>query len=164
MKKINTKKIALAGVIGALYIILSLLTLPISSGIIQIRIAEGLTILPLFFGEAVIGVFVGCLLANIINGCAIFDIVFGSIITLISAILTYYIGKKTKDNKLQFILGGLFPVILNSFLLPLIWVYVYKEIEYIYIVQVVFLLISQSISVYGIGYIVKKSVNKIYKN
>ena len=44
-----TKIIVRAGLIAGLYVVLSLLTLPIASGAIQFRLSEALTILPLFF-------------------------------------------------------------------------------------------------------------------
>ena len=54
----KTKKIVLSGIIGGLYVVLSLLTLPVASGAIQFRVSEGLTLLPLFFIEAVGGLLI----------------------------------------------------------------------------------------------------------
>lgn len=78
-----------AAVIAALYVVLTLVFAPISFGEsgIDIRIAEMLNVLPFFLGEAVPGLFVGCLLANILGGGIIWDIIFGSLATLVGAVL-----------------------------------------------------------------------------
>jgi uncharacterized membrane protein len=54
----------------------------------QIRVAEALTVLPFLTRAAVPGLFVGCLLANIFGGLGWQDIVFGSLLTLVAAVLT----------------------------------------------------------------------------
>ena len=160
----KTKKIVRAGIIGGLYVVLSLLTLPIASGAIQFRVSEALTLLPLFFVEAIPALFVGCMLSNLISGCMALDIVLGSLITLVASILTFIVGKMLKKSWLKVLIGGLFPVILNALFLPIIWVVCYGAIEYVYYLQVLFLLISQSLSVYLIGspmyFTLKKRIEK----
>ena len=147
----KTKKIVRAGIVGGLYVVLSLITLPIASGAIQFRISEALTLLPLFFVEAIPALFVGCMLSNLITGCMALDIILGSLITLVASILTYMVGKFIKQGWLMVCLGGLFPVILNAIFLPVIWLVCYGALEYVYYLQVIFLLISQSLSVYLLG-------------
>ena len=80
-KKLSLKDLTTAGLIAALYVLLTYLVnlLGLASGVIQIRISEALTILPVFTWAAVPGLFVGCLLANLLTGCALWDIVFGSL-------------------------------------------------------------------------------------
>lgn len=147
----STKILVRAGLISALYVVLSLITFPIASGAIQFRISEALTILPLFFIEAVPALFVGCLLSNFITGCMVFDVLFGSLITLVASLLTYLTGILIKNIKLSLVIGGIFPVILNALFLPLIWLLA-GVIEYAYWVQVGILLISQALSVYLLGF------------
>ncbi len=147
----TTKIIVRAGLIAGLYVVLSLLTLPVASGAIQFRLSEALTILPLFFIEAVPALFVGCMLSNLISGCMLLDVILGSVITLVASILTYFIGRLIKNTPLKIIIGGFFPVILNAFFLPVLWIAIYGAIEYVYILQVLFLIISQSLSIYGFG-------------
>lgn len=147
----STKILVRAGLISALYVVLSLITFPIASGAIQFRISEALTVLPLFFIEAVPALFVGCLLSNFITGCMVFDVLFGSLITLVASILTYLTGRIIKNTKLSLVIGGIFPVILNALFLPLIWLLA-GVIEYAYWVQVGILLISQALSVYLLGF------------
>ena len=160
-----TKIIVRAGLIAGLYVVLSLLTLPVASGAIQFRLSEALTVLPLFFIEAIPALFVGCMLSNLISGCMLLDVILGSLITLVSAVLTYFVGKTVKNVPLKIVIGGFFPVALNAFFLPIIWVAIYGAIEYVYMLQVVFLLISQSISIYGFGtplyFAIKKHQNKL---
>jgi uncharacterized membrane protein len=84
----NTRSLVKASLIGSLYCVIVLIFAPLSFGPVQIRIAESLTLLPYIWIEAVPGLFVGCVLANLIGGFGILDVVFGSIATLIAAILT----------------------------------------------------------------------------
>jgi len=157
----TTKKLARAGIVGALYVALSMIAFPVASGFIQFRVGEALTILPLLFPETAVGLFIGCALTGLITACPVIDIVFGSLVTLISGIITAVIGKKVKKVGLKFFLGGLFPVILNAFLLPLIWYWCYGKLELVYGLQALSLLISQSVAVYGVGAIVYFSIKKI---
>ena len=147
----SARIIVRAGLIAGLYVVLSLITFPVASGFIQFRLSEALTLLPLFFLEAVPALFVGCALSNLITGCTALDVVFGSLITLIAGLITYAVGKIFKSTPLKIIFGGLAPVVLNAIFLPLVWLWAYGQIEFIYIVQVAFLTVSQTLSVYGAG-------------
>ena len=159
-----TKIIVRAGLIAGLYVVLSLLTMPIASGAIQFRLSEALTILPLFFAEAIPALFVGCMLSNLITGCMALDIILGSVITLVASALTFLVGKLIKGSVLRILLGGFFPVVLNAFFLPILWIIIYGAIEYVYLLQVLFLLISQSISIYGVGTTLYLAIKKHQKN
>ena len=157
----TTKAITKCGIFAGLYIVLSLVVFPLASGVVQIRISEGLTLLPLIFPEAIIGVFIGCFFTNLITGCVILDCIFGSLITLTASVFTYLIGKVIKNFWLKFIIGGLFPILLNAFLLPVIWLVAYGTGEFVYIVQVAFVLLGQIISVYAFGYPILLATKKI---
>ena len=85
--------IAQAGIIAAVYVVLTVVFAPFSFKEIQVRISEMLTILPFFFPAAVPGVFIGCIIGNIIGGAVLPDVVFGSLATLIGAMGTYVIGR-----------------------------------------------------------------------
>ena len=155
---INQKKhktaygLALTGIVGALYIVLTLSFYPISFGPIQVRISELMSILPLFFGEAIVGLTIGCLISNLL-GNGILDIIFGTLATLISAICTYFIGKKVKNNILKFILGGFFPVILNAIIVPFTFLAL-TELKELYLISAIQVFIGQVLSVYGLGSVV----------
>ena len=103
----DTHSLARAGVIAALYVVLTLIFQPISFGAIQFRVAEALTLLPILTADAVPGLFVGCLLANALGGGVWFDVVLGSIATLLAALCT----RKFRDKP---ILAAIFPTIFNG--------------------------------------------------
>ena len=88
MKNKGTQFLAEAAVIGAIYVVLTLLFAPLSYGEIQIRFSEALTILPFFTPAAIPGLFVGCIIANLFGGAIPVDIIFGSIATLIGAVVS----------------------------------------------------------------------------
>ena len=161
MKLFNTKVIARCAIIGGLYVVLSLLTLPVASGAIQFRLSEGLTLLPLLFPESTIGLFVGCLLCNLISGLPFAEIIFGSLVTLLAGGFTLVIKYCRLNLSLKIIIGGLFPVLLNAFLLPLIWIYCYGALQNAYIVGALFLVISQAVAVYLVGTFMVLGINKL---
>ena len=146
----STKKITRAGLTACLYVVLSLITFPLASGAIQFRLSEALTLLPLFYIETVPALFVGCILINLITGCAILDVVLGSLITLLAGAMTYLTGRLIKGTAWKILIGGIFPVLLNALLLPLIWL-IYGTGQYVYILQCLFLFISQTVIIYGVG-------------
>ena len=84
----TTRRIVRGGLIAAAYAVLCMAFFTFSYGDVQFRISEALTVLPLLMPEAVPGLFVGCLLSNLLGGMGILDIVFGSLATLLAALLT----------------------------------------------------------------------------
>lgn len=105
--KINTKTLARAAVIAALYAAVTLLLQPISYGPMQLRVSEAMTLLPCLWPEAIPGLFVGCFLANLVGGYGIIDAVVGGSATLVAAILTYKLRGKPA-------LAALPPVLVNA--------------------------------------------------
>ena len=85
--------LAQSAIIAALYVALTLIFAPISFGVVQLRVAEALTILPLFTSAAIPGLFIGCVIANLFGGAIVMDVVFGSLATLIGAMLGYALRK-----------------------------------------------------------------------
>ncbi len=156
--KLKLRYLARAGVIAALYIILTLIAYPISFGPIQFRISEGLTLLPLFFVESIPALFVGCLISNIISSYGIFDIIFGSLTTLVAAVLTWLVGKHIKEHSLRVIIGGIFPVLLNAFIIPLI--IVFTSVEEAYWISVATIGGGEALSVYIFGTILYVIIDK----
>ncbi len=165
MKKWTTLMLARAGVFAALYVALTFACFPVASGLIQFRVSEMLTLLPLFYIEAIPALFIGCIISNLISGCVLWDILLGSIITLIAAIATYFIGKAFKNPAWRILLGGAFPVILNALFLPLIWWLAYGELSVGYWLNVAFLTLSQGVIIWGMGtalYFALQKLTKIY--
>ncbi|MFQ6007692.1 MAG: QueT transporter family protein [Candidatus Zixiibacteriota bacterium] len=110
MRKFSPRELATAGLIAALYTILSVVFLPISFGVYQVRIAEALTVLPFLTRAAIPGLYIGCLLANIFGGMGWLDIVFGPLITLAAAVLTRLAAHLSSDLS-SVLLAGL-PVVM----------------------------------------------------
>lgn len=88
--KFTTRQIALAGVVGALYAVLSYFAaiFGVAYGPVQFRFSEALCVLPFLFPAAAPGLFVGCLAANLLSPYGALDIVFGSLATLLAAVWT----------------------------------------------------------------------------
>ena len=105
--KFTTRSLTRAGVIAAIYVVLTMIFQPISFGAIQFRIAEALTLMPFLTADAVPGLFIGCLLANLLGGGVWFDVVLGSIATLLAALCT----RKFRDKPF---LAAIFPTIFNG--------------------------------------------------
>ena len=84
---ITTRKLAAAAVTGAAYAALTMLLAPISYGAIQCRVSEVLCILPFFIPCTAWGLFAGCAIANLLSAAGIFDVVFGSLATLLAALM-----------------------------------------------------------------------------
>ena len=110
--RISSRTIAIAAVVGAAYAALTVGLAPISYGAIQFRVSEVLCILPYFIPSTAWGLFIGCAIANILGG-GVLDIVFGSLATLLAALVTAWLGKKehTLGNS---VLACLQPVVFNA--------------------------------------------------
>ena len=154
-----------AGIIAALYVALTYAFGAISfNGILQIRPAEALCILPLFFPEAVPALFVGCILSNLASPFIIYDVPVGSAATLIAALGTYFTGRLIKNDIARFIIGGLFPVLANAFIIPIIIVYLcgdlcgYTIASVAYWVNFASLCATEGLWVYALGGILYFSI------
>lgn len=121
MFKRDTRFIVKAGVIAAIYIVLTLVMGETSFGPVQFRISEAMTILPFFMPEAIPGLFIGCFLANIFGGFGLIDIIFGSLTTLLAAYLTSKMPNKY--------LATLPPILLNAFIVA-IWISILSNLPY----------------------------------
>ena len=120
MKHNDARKLAVGGVIAALYVALTFVAAAfgLASGAIQVRLSEALTILPVFTATAVPGLTVGCILANLLTGCAPWDVVFGSLATLIGAVGTRLLKKNPY-------IACIPPVVSNAVIVPFVLQKVY---------------------------------------
>ena len=121
MKNKNALYITQAAMIAAIYVLLTYLVnaTGLASGVIQIRLSEALCVLPAFTPAAIPGLFIGCLISNLICGAVVWDVIFGSIATLLGAVFTYMLKKKSK---------WLLPVpaiIANTVIIPFVLTYAY---------------------------------------
>ncbi len=113
-KMMNTRSLCIGAAIAGLYAALTLLLAPISYGNLQCRVSEALTLLPVVFPEAIPGLTVGCLIANLIGSSTPWDIVFGTLATLLAALLTWA-TRHTRWTRLRLpILSAVWPVAVNA--------------------------------------------------
>ena len=117
MRKISVLFVTQAAVIAAMYVVLTFVSssMGLASGEIQIRLSEMLVILPAFTPAAIPGLILGCLLSNLLTGCTVIDIVFGSLATLIAAVLSYQL----RNHKYP-LLVTVPPVVANMIVVPFI--------------------------------------------
>ena len=153
----SVKKLTFGAAIAAIYAALTIFLAPISYGPLQCRISEALCILPVLSPTAVWGLFVGCLVANIFTGSLV-DVIFGSLTTLIAAILTY----KTRKN---IYIAMIFPVVLNALIVGSYLAIIYGGIPII--LSMLYVGVGQAVSCYVIGiplYKLIKNKNLIKKD
>ena len=116
----KTKKLTMASLIAALYVMLTLLArlFGLDSGAIQLRFSEALCILPIFTPAAIPGLFAGCLLSNILAGAVVWDVIFGSLATLLGAIGTRLLRKNPY-------LAVIPPILANTLIIPFVLSFAY---------------------------------------
>lgn len=86
MTPVPTRRLALAGLVAAVYAAATLfLPIPQYMGV-QFRVAEAMTVLPFLFPEAIPGLAVGCFLANLLGSPIMLDWIFGTLATLLAAL------------------------------------------------------------------------------
>ena len=135
----NTKVLFItqAAVIAALYVVLTLLAnaFGLANYAIQVRFSEALTILPYFTPAAIPGLFIGCIISNTVTGCMLLDTIFGSLATLIGAVVTYLIAHGTKKpgdkgfyntDKIKKWLSPIPPIVANVIIVPQVLIHVYQ--------------------------------------
>ncbi len=164
-----TKRLCRAGVIAALYVALTYAFMPFAFGPFQVRPAEALCILPLFFPEAVPALFIGCMLSNIASPYAVYDMTIGAAASLVAALATFAVGKIFKKDWAKITLGGLFPVLVNAFVIPLVIVFLcgggegYTSVRVAYFTYVGSFLLTQSVWVYALGTPLYFGVKRVLK-
>ncbi|MGM9522705.1 MAG: QueT transporter family protein [Oscillospiraceae bacterium] len=117
MHKFNTRQLALAAVVAALYTVLSYFAniFGLAFGPVQCRFSEALCVLPFFFPGTTWGLFIGCVLTNLMSAYGPIDIVFGSLATLLAAFATSKVKNKW--------LAPLPPVIANGVIVSAVIAY-----------------------------------------
>jgi len=164
-----TKRLCRIGIITALYVALTYAFMPFAFGPFQIRPAEALCILPLFFPEAVPALFIGCALSNIASPYAFYDVTFGSLATLVAGVATYFMGRLFKRDWVRISLGGLFPVLVNAFVIPLVIVFLcgggdaFTGVAVAYFSYVGSIFLTESVWVYALGTPLYFGINRLKK-
>lgn len=107
--KFNVGIIARNGIVAALYVVLTLLSYPISFGLYQLRIAEILVLLCFFRKDYTIGLTVGCLIVNFFSfEIGIIDVLIGTVATLLSCLLVGFCK--------HLLIACLIPIVTNGLL------------------------------------------------
>lgn len=120
MSSKNIRYLVLTAAIAALYALLTLI-LPLNVAGVQLRVSEALTLLPVLTDAAVPGLALGCVIANFLQGAPLPDVIFGSLATLIAALLTRRLRKKIY-------LAALMPALSNGLIVGALLTYVYHAL------------------------------------
>jgi uncharacterized membrane protein len=131
--------------IAAAYAALTLLLAPIGFGLLQVRASEALTVLPYLAAPAVPGLFIGCVVANAIGGFGWPDVVFGSLATLLAALMTRWFAR----TEVPLALVPLPAVLLNALIVP---AYLHVLFAVPYSLTMIQIFAGQMLACYGLGY------------
>ena len=113
-KHTKTRMIAANGIIAALYVVLTLVTMPIAYSYMQFRLSEMLTLFVFFNPWYTIGLTLGCFLANLFSTVGPIDLALGTAATLVACLINIGLSKIVK---ILFI-NGLVPCIANAVIIP----------------------------------------------
>ena len=161
MKNKKLKFITQAALIAALYVVLTHLSnvLGLASNAVQVRFSEALCVLPFFTPAAIPGLFIGCIIANLTMGSVVWDVIFGSIATLIGAL----VASKLKNKYLV----PIPTVISNTVIVPFVILFCYtgKDLWTVqtYFLGVIGVFAGEIISAYVFGIMLLSALNK-HKN
>ena len=159
MKK--TSYLARAGIIAAIYAVLTLAIPFIGFGPLQVRISDAMCVLPVFFPESIMGLFIGCLASNSI-GMALgmttpWDILIGSLATLIAAAIT----RKIKNDLLVPLPSVLVNAVMVGTMLTFVIMPKFEFVPLLYNILTVG--IGQFLSCYLLGIPLLKILKKRFK-
>lgn len=92
MRNKVVKEVTFAGLVAALYFVITMLSAPLSYGQVQCRLSEMLLYLCIHNRFAVWGYAIGCALANISSPLGIVDVVLGGVCNWVCGYLAYKSG------------------------------------------------------------------------
>ena len=173
----ETRYIAQAGVIAAVYGVLTLVVLqsPLGFGPVQLRLSEAVTAVALLTPAAIPGLWLGTFLANMylmtqVGAVALLDAVFGSIGSLLGAVWTWRLRRRP-----LLALAG--PVVTNALIVPAYLPLVVAGLGFyhvpivgwdlegdwlsMYLFGVVAVGAGQSLVVYGLGWPFARSLKRL---
>jgi len=157
--RFTTKQLAIAGIIAAIYTVMSLLSsvFGIAYGPIQCRFSEALTVLPFFLPEAIPGLFIGCVVSNIMSTVGPLDLILGSLATLLAALWTSRVRNKW--------MAPLPPVLCNAVIIGamIAWYEVGFTDAFwgMFAFNALTVGIGQMIACYGLGLLLMKALDRI---
>jgi len=167
---VRARRVAQAGVIAAVYAVLTFLVIQLGSvfsyGIVQFRLSEALTVVACLTPAAIPGLFVGSVLANLssvasFGAIGLLDVAFGSLGTLLGAAWTWRFRERT-----ALALAG--PVVFNALIVPaylpamlgasglttvpILGITSSSSWPVLYMAGVVGVAVGQAVVVYGLGW------------
>lgn len=145
--KLDSKKIAIIGIVAAIYAVATIAIAPIAYGPIQFRASEILTLLAFINPIYIPGLVLGCIIANLFSPFGMVDVIFGSTATLISV----YLISKSKN----LLIASLWPSIINGLIIG-------AELHYLsnlpYLSSAAYIFIGEFAVVTVLGYPVFKTI------
>lgn len=157
----GTLYLTTSAAVAALYVLFTLPFAQFAFGPLQFRLAEIMVILPIVTPAAIPGLTIGCFLANLTNtnNLGVIDIVFGSLATLIAALLTRLIARKcVRLPQTPRDLLAIFPpvavnaLIVGTYLSFLLNTTGDKVTLAVIAVNVLYVGLSEAVVVYALGY------------
>ena len=123
----KTKNIVLSALIAGAYTALTFLSFlfGLDKGVIQFRLSECLAILPAFTPSATWGLFIGCFLSGLLTSAHPLDMVFGSLVTLLAAVVACLLHRVLQNWRGEAFFIPLPNILFNSFLIPILLQRVY---------------------------------------
>ena len=109
MEIFSARRLTNMGLIAAIYVVATMLCSSLAYGQVQFRISEVLMLLCYFNKDYIISLSIGCLIVNLFSTLGMVDVVFGTLATVVAAVLIYLLR-----NKVNLVVASLFPVISNA--------------------------------------------------
>ena len=106
--RFTTKDLLANSMILALYVVLTMITYPISFLGIQFRVAEIMVLLVFFRKDYAIGLILGCAVANLPSAIGFVDVAFGTLATVLACVCIMFCK--------QLAIACIFPILFNSFI------------------------------------------------
>ena len=89
----KTRLIAACGILAAVYAVITIITTPLSYGLVQFRLSEALVVLCAFEPMLGIGITLGCFLSNLFSTVTALDMVIGTLATALACLWTAHCRK-----------------------------------------------------------------------
>ncbi len=169
MKKIN--KMTNIAMIAAIYFIVSMAFQFMAYSAVQVRVAEALIVTAIVSKQGIYGTTLGCLITNAIgvalgvNGFGGLDIIFGTLFTLIAAIIAYNFRDYVYTKMHLPLISLMAPVIINAIGLPFVFAFAFhqKFVLSVYMMEFGFVFLGQFISCVILGSILYLSAGRQLK-
>lgn len=87
-QKLTVRQLALCAIVAALYAAITIVTAPLSYGLVQFRLSEALVVLCWFEPILAVGITLGCFLANVFSTVTALDMVIGTLATGLACLWT----------------------------------------------------------------------------